>query len=128
MIVLDTHAWLWWQTTDDKLSRRAQAEIDSADRIGVCTVSCYEVARAASRGRIRLDREPTTWITQALAADRVEPLDLTHRVAAEAGALGPEFPGDPVDRIIYATTLEHRTRLVTRDRALRRLDPERTVW
>jgi PIN domain nuclease of toxin-antitoxin system len=128
VIVLDTHVWLWWQTTDDKLSTRARTEIESADRIGVCTVSCYEVARAARRGRIALDRAAATWIAQALAADRVEPLDLTHRIAAEAGELGPEFPGDPVDRIIYVTTLEHRTRLVTRDRILRRLDPERTVW
>lgn len=128
MIVLDTHVWLWWQTTDDKLSKRARSEIDRAARIGVCTVSCYEVARAASRGRIALDRDPATWISQALAADRVAALDLTHHVAATAGALGPEFPGDPVDRIIYATTLEHRTQLITRDRALRRLDPARTVW
>ena len=128
MIVLDTHAWLWWQTAAEKLSSRAQAEIAGADRIGVCTISCYELARASARGRIRLDRDVTSWITQALAVERVEPLELTHRVAAEAGALGPEFPGDPADRIIYATTVEHGTRLVTRDRALRRLDPLRTVW
>ncbi|MGH3065706.1 MAG: PIN domain-containing protein, partial [Gaiellaceae bacterium] len=55
-------------------------------------------------------------------------LDLTDRVAADAGVLGPEFPGDPVDRIIYATTVVHGTRLVTRDSKLRRLDPVRTVW
>ena len=128
MIVLDTHAWLWWQTAGEKLSSRALAEIERADRIGVCTISCYELARASARGRIRLDRDVTTWITQALAVERVEPLGLTPRVAAEAGALGPEFPGDPVDRIIYSTTIEHGTQLVTRDRALRSVDPARTVW
>ena len=128
MIVLDTHAWLWWQTAEEKLSSRARAEIASTDRIGVCTISCYEIARATARGQIRLDRDVGTWISQALAVERVEPLELTHRVATEAGALGPEFPGDPVDRIIYATTIEHGMRLVTRDRTLLRLDPERTVW
>ncbi len=128
MIVLDTHAWLWWQTADEKLSSRARAEIAGAEQIGVCTISCYEVARATARGRIRLDRDVTTWISQALAVERVEPLGLTHRVAAQAGELGPEFPGDPVDRIIYATTVERGTQLVTRDRELRRLDPARTIW
>ena len=128
MIILDTHAWLWWQTAEEKLSSRAAAEIAGAERIGVCTISCYELARAAARGRIRLDRDVRTWITQALAVKRVEPLELTHRVAGEAGGLGPEFPGDPVDRIIYATTVEHGTRLVTRDGELRRVDPARTVW
>jgi PIN domain nuclease of toxin-antitoxin system len=128
VIVLDTHAWLWWQTADEKLSNRARTEISDADRIGVCTISCYEVARATARGRIHLDRDVSTWITQALAVARVEPLELTHRVAAAAGELGSEFPGDPVDRIIYATTVAQGTRLVTRDRELRRLDPVRAVW
>ena len=128
MIVLDTHAWLWWQTAEEKLSARARAEIESADRIGVCTISCYEIARATARGRIQLDRDVGAWIIQALAADRVEPLELTYRIAAEAGSLGSQFPGDPVDRIIYGTAIEYATRLVTRDRALRRLAPGRTVW
>jgi PIN domain nuclease of toxin-antitoxin system len=128
VIVLDTHVWLWWQTADDKLSSIARAEIADADRLGVCTISCYEVARAAQRGRIRLDRDAGTWIRAALADDRVESLALTRRIAIDAGALGPAFPGDPVDRIIYATAVGHATRLVTRDRELRRLDPARTVW
>jgi PIN domain nuclease of toxin-antitoxin system len=128
VIVLDTHAWLWWQTTDDKLSSRALAEIDRADRIGVCTASCYELARASARGRIRLDRDVRMWVTQALSVDRVESLDLTSRIATSAGALSDDFPGDPVDRIIYATAREHRAPLITRDRALRSVDPELTIW
>lgn len=128
MIVLDTHAWLWWQDADEKLSVRARAEIDGAQRIGVCTISCYEIARAVTRGRIRLDRDVATWVTQALASDRVGPLELTGRVATDAGALGEDFPGDPVDRIIYATARQLGARLVTRDRALRRVAPELTVW
>jgi PIN domain nuclease of toxin-antitoxin system len=128
VIVLDTHAWLWWQTTDDKLSARALAAIDGADRIGVCTASCYELARASARGRIRLDRDIRVWVAQALGVDRIEPLDLTSRIATSAGVLGDDFPGDPVDRIIYATAQEHGAKLITRDRALRRIDPELTLW
>lgn len=128
MIVLDTHAWLWWQDADEKLSARARTEIERAERIGVCTISCYEIARAVTRGRIRLDRDVSSWVNQALAADRVDPLELTGRVASDAGALGEDFPGDPVDRIIYATARQHAARLVTRDRTLRRVDPELTVW
>lgn len=128
MIVLDTHAWLWWQGSDEKLSARARAEIEQAERVGVCTISCYEIARAVARGLIRLDRDVSAWVTQALAADRVAPLELTGRVAREAGALGEGFPGDPVDRIIYATARERGARLVTRNRALRRVDPGLTIW
>jgi PIN domain nuclease of toxin-antitoxin system len=128
MIVLDTHAWLWWQTAEEKLSSRARTEIEGAERLGVCTISCYEVARAVTRGRIHLDRDVRAWVMHALAVDRVEALELTGPIATAAGALGDEFPGDPVDRIIYATTRGQGARLVTRDRALRRIDPLLTVW
>jgi PIN domain nuclease of toxin-antitoxin system len=128
VIILDTHAWLWWQSTDDKLSHRAHAEVERADRIGICTASCYELARAAARGRIRLDRDVRIWVSQALEVDRVEPLTLTSRIAASAGALAEKFPGDLVDRIIYATAQEHGARLVTRDGALRRAAPDLTIW
>jgi PIN domain nuclease of toxin-antitoxin system len=94
----------------------------------VCTISCYELARAATRGRIQLDRDLDTWIAQALADARVDSLELTRAVATEAGALGDDFPGDPVDRIIYATTRQQGARLVTRDRILQRADPRLTVW
>ena len=128
MIVLDTHAWLWWQTAEDKLSERALTAIHGAEQIGVCTASCYEIARAAKRGRIRLDRDVRTWVRQALAVDRVEELRLTSGIAATAGVLGDDFPGDPVDRMIYATAKHHGAFLVTRDRALRAAAPELTVW
>ena len=72
MIVLDTHAWLWWQTAEEKLSSRARTEIEGAERIGICTISCYEVARAATHGRIHLDRDVRAWVMHALAVDRVE--------------------------------------------------------
>lgn len=128
MIVLDTHVWLWWQTTDEKLSERARAAIHGAERIGVCTASCYEIARATQSGRIRLDRDVRAWVRQALAVDGVEALSLTNDIAASAGALGDDFPGDPVDRIICATAREHGARLVTRDRTLRTAAPELTLW
>ena len=81
-----------------------------------------------SMGGIRLLPDIRTWVRRALAAPRVVELALTPQIAVAAGALLPPFPGDPADRIIYATTIEHGTRLVTRDRRLHRHDPVRTVW
>ena len=81
----------------------------------------------ASRGRIALDRSISTWVMQALAHERAEPLALTPEVAVTAGLLA-EFPGDPADRIIYSTARLTDSPLVTRDAAMRRLDPQRTLW
>jgi PIN domain nuclease of toxin-antitoxin system len=129
LIVLDTHAWLWWLDAPDRLSDAASKAIDSASRIGVSTLSAWEIATLTRRGRISLDREVGLWVRQALAHERVESLAPDHEVAVAAGLLDARrFPGDPVDRLIYATALAARAHLVTRDTAINAFDPELTIW
>lgn len=129
MIVVDTHAWLWWVADPERLSSAARAAIDDASAIGVCTLSALEVALLAVRGRITLDRDVGLWVRQALARPRVEALAPGADVAVSAALLDRDaFPGDPIDRLIYATASATRSRLVTRDRALRAYDPATTVW
>lgn len=130
MIVLDTHAWLWWSSDPGRLSERAARVIAEAERIGVSTLSCWEVAMLAARGRIALDRPPSRWVRAALNADtRVEAIAPDPDIAVAAAALGDEgLHGDPADRFIYATARERSATLVTRDEALRRFDATRTVW
>ena len=56
MIVLDTHTWLWWASQDAKLSRAAEKAIRATKSIGICAISCLEVAMAVEKGRVVLDR------------------------------------------------------------------------
>lgn len=118
MIVLDTHAWIWWASEPAKLGRRGRAAIEAADRIGVPAVCCFEVAAAVARGRIALDRAPLEWLEQALALPRIDLLPLTPAVAVKATQLGA-FHGDPADRLIVASALLQHAALVTRDRNIR---------
>jgi PIN domain nuclease of toxin-antitoxin system len=49
--------------------------------------------------------------------------------ASKAGLLGArDFPGDPVDRLIYATARATDALLITRDQAIRAFDPATTLW
>jgi PIN domain nuclease of toxin-antitoxin system len=129
VIVLDTHAWLWWVSDPDRLSQAAQAAIESADSVGVSAISCWEVAMLHLRGRIALDRAPAAWVNAALGLGRVEPLVLDARAAVEAALLEEDgFPGDPADRMIFGTARSRRAPLATKDRALRSFDPAGTVW
>jgi PIN domain nuclease of toxin-antitoxin system len=126
VIVLDTHVWLWWLAEPVKLSRKAKQAIEHADRVGVCTMSIFELVGLAERRRIKLDPPLRMWVRDALARERIEPLPLTTEIAIDAAQL--RLGGDPVDRIIYATARAEDAPLVTRDERLREFDGERTVW
>jgi PIN domain nuclease of toxin-antitoxin system len=128
VIVVDTHAWLWWVNGQAALSEPARRVIDRADAIGVATISAMEVAALVRRGKIALESNARPWVAKALAAERVRELPLTAEIAVEAGSFGDDFVGDPADRIIYATAIVTGSKLVTRDRFLRGYDPVRTVW
>jgi PIN domain nuclease of toxin-antitoxin system len=129
VIVLDTHAWLWWTAAPEHLSPAARREIADATRIGVSTLSAWEVATLERRGRISLDRDVRLWARQALARPRVVALPPSTDIAIAAALLnGDAFPGDPIDRMIYATARDAGAVLVTRDRALRAFDAQNTVW
>lgn len=128
MIVLDTHAFLWWRDENPQLSATALTAIEGADRIGVPTACCLEISTLDRRGRITLAGGATKWIRAALADPRVEELPLTAEIAIAAGDLPESFPGDPVDRVIYATSRATGSSLVTRDRRITDHDPRRAVW
>ncbi len=129
MIVLDTHAWLWWLAAPERLSSTAVQAIERASRIGISTLSAWEVTMLAARGRISLDREVSLWVRQALTDERVESLAPSAEVAVSAGLLDAQsFPGDPVDRLIYATARSTGATLITRDAAIRAFDSASTLW
>lgn len=128
MIVLDTHAWLWWMTHDRRFSAGVRRRIDGTE-VGICSISCFEVALLERRGRIALDRDVDSWVGLALAREGVRALPLDASIATAAAQLDPDhFPADPADRIIYATARAHGAVLATKDRRIRAHDPHRTIW
>lgn len=127
MIVLDTHAWIWWAAEPKRLSRAARAAIEKEPTRGVCAISVWEVAMLVERGRLTLDRKIGAWVEQALDLPGVEVLALTPEISLEA-ARSPLAHGDPADRMIAATALVHRARLVTKDARLGEMKGLQTVW
>jgi PIN domain nuclease of toxin-antitoxin system len=126
VIVLDTHAWLWWLAAPNKLSRQAARAIERADRIGVSAASVYELTHLVERRRLRLDAPIRSWVRDALNRIGVEPLTIDAEIALDAAQL--HLVGDPFDRIIYATAVARDARLVTRDQRLQSWDADRAIW
>jgi PIN domain nuclease of toxin-antitoxin system len=55
---------------------------------------------------------------------------ITPAIADAAVSLPSAFPGDPADRLIFATAVEQGVKLVTKDRRLRvhPLAPSLIIW
>lgn len=127
-VLLDTHVLHWWSAEPDRLSARAAQAVGTADELVVAGISWYELAWLASHDRIALAVPISSWLEQL--AVTVRTVNLTPAIAVGAAALPQSFPGDPADRLIYATAVEHGWSLVTKDRRLRNHPHPRrvTLW
>lgn len=118
MIVLDTHAWVWWTHGEgEKLSPRQMKIIQAneADVIGVSAISCWEIAKLAELGRLEFDVSLDEWFEQALAYPGIRILELTPQIALESTRLPGDFHRDPADQIIVATARIYGCALITAD-------------
>jgi PIN domain nuclease of toxin-antitoxin system len=82
----------------------------------VAAISWWELAWLATHERITLALPVRSWLQRL--ADGVLTVPMTPSVAASAVALASSFPGDPADRLIFATAVEHGWPLVTKDRRI----------
>ena len=128
MILLDTHAWLWWAGDHGKLSASLRRRLTDAPVLGISAISCWEAAMLIEHGRLQLAPDARTGIREACSVPKLRIFSVTERVATEAGLLGPDFHGDPADRIIVATALDAGAPLVTRDRRIRASRRVETLW
>ena len=127
-VLLDTHVVQWWSAEPERLSRAATEALAAADQLAVSAISWFELAWLAAHERIIVTIPVRSWLEQL--ADGLQTLRVTPAIAATAVALPSSFPGDPADRLVYATAVEHGCLLVTKDHRLRRHRHPRpvTVW
>lgn len=131
VIVLDTHVLVWWVSGVVRLSGPARRAIAASVRHGAAiasTISVFEIATAARRGRLQLNAPLERWLAdlRLLPELRFEPVTL--EIAALAASFDDPTPGDPADRIIAATARSLGARLVTADELLRRSPHVETIW
>jgi PIN domain nuclease of toxin-antitoxin system len=131
MIVLDTHALVWWADGSSKLSKKAQqaARANARGRELVASaISVFEIVTLERRGRLGFRIPVTEWLADLRKLPEVTIHPVTDEIAERAGGLGDAFPGDPADRIIAATALVLGASLITHDAKLLALRNLRAVW
>lgn len=127
-VLLDSHVVHWWSAEPERISPAATRAIGQADDLAVADISWFELAWLARHERIVVMIPVASWLGQLSA--QVRTIAVSPGIAATAVALPSSFPGDPADRLIYATAIENGWRLITKDRRLRshRVPQPVTLW
>jgi PIN domain nuclease of toxin-antitoxin system len=114
LILLDTHIWVRWLLPDHPLPARLVHQIEAAESVAVCAISCWEVGMLVERGRLSLPLPVSAWITEASVGSGVEILPLDCVPAHNAAAL-PQHHRDPADRLIIAAAIQLDATLISLD-------------
>jgi PIN domain nuclease of toxin-antitoxin system len=130
VIVLDTHALLWWALDPDRLSEKAAATVADMEKAGVgyaSSISIWELGVKVQRGKLLLP------IAVEELARRIERGGLVELVPVDTSlwlrslSLGWDHP-DPADRIIVATALAKGVPLLTKDEAMHAWKGVTSLW
>ena len=119
MILLDTHVLVWLDEANPRLGAGAIEQINTAFHAGkamVSAISFWEVGTLVKKGRIGLDVDLLVWRNDFMEQGLIE-LPVTGEIGIKAAGLEP-FHGDPADRLIAATALQHSLTLITADERL----------
>ena len=130
MIVLDTHALVWW-ASGGPLSERARGAIADHARTGslhASSISVWEIATLVARGRLELTLDVVEWIARLEAMEGLRFVPVDNRIALAATRLPGDLPRDPADRIILATARSLDATLITRDARLAAYPHVETIW
>lgn len=133
MIVLDTHALLWWVNGDGDLSDNANLAIKnewSSDNgaILVSAMSAWEIAMLVSANRLMLAMPLDNWLEAASSIDKVSFVAVEAQIAVESTRLPGEFHKDPADRMIVALARHLNVPLVTADATILAYKHVKSIW
>jgi len=132
VILLDTHAWIWWVAAPARIPKRATGlvtrAVEAGEPILISSISAWEVAMLVDRGRLELTMPVHDWVARSEAAALFRFVPVDNRIVVRAVDLPGFAPRDPADRIIVATAVVEGATLVTGDDRLRGYRSVATEW
>ena len=131
MIVLDTHAWAWFVSNPELLSKKAKKTIERAvvdNNVFISSISAWEVALLTSKKRLLLSMEVADWIKKSEMLPFVNFIPVDNSIAVKSVNLPQPFHSDPADRIIIATAISLGASLITKDERILKYPHVKTIW
>ncbi len=131
MIVLDTHAWIWFTSDPQILSKTAKKAVDAAVKeknVLISSISSWEVALLVKKGRLKLSMDVQDWIAISENLPFIEFIPVSNSIAVKSVNLPQPLHPDPADRIIIATALSTGASVITKDKKLTDYKHVKTIW
>lgn len=133
MIVLDTHALVWWVNGDSQLSLNAKAAIEnelSTDDgvLLVSAISAWEIAMLVNVDRLTLTMALDDWLETISNIEGVRFVPVDIEIGVESTRLPGDFHKDPADRMIVALARHLNVPMVTRDEKIRVYKHVQSIW
>jgi PIN domain nuclease of toxin-antitoxin system len=129
VIVLDTHALLWWALDPDQLSSTAQDLCFQMEKDGgfASSISVWELGIKIKNGKLDLGMAVSEFVRRLQTSNVVELVPVDTSIWLRTVALEWSHR-DPADRVIVATALEKGVPLLSKDEALHTFSGVRCVW
>jgi len=126
-VLLDTHTFLWWITDDDRLSSTAREIITNGDNeLFLSAATGWEISIKAQLGRIKLPKEPHSFIAEQLRLNSIQSLPIHMSHALHIYSL-PNHHRDPFDRMIIAQAQLEDLPILTMDSQIARYQIK-VIW
>ena len=126
-ILLDTHTFLWWITSDQRLSQRSIELIsDGSNELLFSTASGWEIAIKAGLGRLDMPDPLDRFVTEHLFRNHISVLSVQLSHALHVYTL-PQLHRDPFDRLLVAQAQVERLPLLSSDKRLAEYDVD-VLW
>jgi PIN domain nuclease of toxin-antitoxin system len=126
-LLLDTHAWLWWNQDDPALSRPARRAIaNPTNECWLSMASAWEMTLKVANGKLAIEGELEHFLPAQIAQNGFAFLPIDVRHVARTVKL-PFHHRDPFDRLIIAQALVEGLAVVSADSVFAKYGVRR-VW
>lgn len=118
-VLLDTHCWLWLQTTPQRFSDEVSEVLgDRRHELLLSAASSWEIAIKWALGRLPLPVPPDEYVPDRMQRSGVVGLAVEHHHVLTVATLAHHHT-DPFDRLLVAQAVTEGAKLLTADHALR---------
>lgn len=126
-LLLDTHAFIWWASAPEKLSKKALRLCEDRNNVLILSVaSVWEMQIKIQLGKLNLNEPLTGLIEEQQKVNDLQilPVELEHVLALENLA---DHHNDPFDRLLLAQSRVENLTLISKDPMIKKYLPK-VIW